>query len=351
MSTNYTALLGFALPTTGELDGTWGTVVNDSITQLVEDSVAGTATQSVTSGNWTLTTTGSGAANQARCAILIPTGSPGVSRNIIAPSQSKAYIVINQSDGAVVLKGSATTGATISAGAKALIAWNGSDFVNVVEAGGVTSVSGTGTVNGLTLTGTVTSTGSLTLGGTLSNVSLTSAVTGTLPVANGGTGLTALGTGVASALGQNVSGSGSIALNNSPSFTTPAIGTPSSGTLSNCTVDGTDSVGFRNTPINSRSADYTLVLSDAGKTIYHPASDVNPRTFTIPSNGSVNYAIGTVVSFVNLSSSNVTIAITSDTMYLAGPGTTGSRTLAAYGMASAMKVASTTWIISGNNLT
>jgi hypothetical protein len=56
--------------------------------------------------------------------------------------------------------------------------------------GSVTSVSGTGTVNGLTLTGTVTSSGNLTLGGTLSGVSLTTQVTGTLPIANGGTNAT-----------------------------------------------------------------------------------------------------------------------------------------------------------------
>jgi hypothetical protein len=61
--------------------------------------------------------------------------------------------------------------------------------------GTVTSVSGTGTVNGLTLTGTVTTSGNLTLGGTLSGVSLTSQVSGTLPVANGGTGLTSLTAG------------------------------------------------------------------------------------------------------------------------------------------------------------
>ena len=137
MATSYTSLLGFALPVTGELDGTWGTVVNNSITQLVEDSVAGTATQSVASGDWTLTTTGSGAANQARCAIIIPTGSPGVSRNVIAPSQSKAYIVVNQSNSSIVFKGSATTGVTITTGDKALVAWNGSDFVRVgASAGG-----------------------------------------------------------------------------------------------------------------------------------------------------------------------------------------------------------------------
>lgn len=133
MTTAFTSLLGFALPVTGELSGTWGDEVNNSITQLVEDSVAGVASVSVASGNWTLTTTGSGAQNQARMAILIPTGSPGVSRNIVAPGSSKAYIVINQSNAAVVLKASASTGVTIPAGSTFLCAWNGSDFVKVSE--------------------------------------------------------------------------------------------------------------------------------------------------------------------------------------------------------------------------
>ena len=60
-------------------------------------------------------------------------------------------------------------------------------------AGTVSSVGGTGTVNGISLSGTVTSSGSLTLGGTLSGVSLTTQVTGTLPLANGGTGATTAG--------------------------------------------------------------------------------------------------------------------------------------------------------------
>lgn len=133
MTTQYTSLLGLALPVEGELSGTWGDTVNQQITQLVEDSVAGYATASVTSGNWTLTTTGSGASNQARMAILIPTGTPGVSRNIIAPSKSKAYLVINQSDAVVVLKGSATTGVSIDTGKSAICAWNGSDFVTIAN--------------------------------------------------------------------------------------------------------------------------------------------------------------------------------------------------------------------------
>ena len=133
MTTQYTTLLGFALPVTGELSGTWGDTVNNSITQLEEDAIAGVATASVTSGNWTLSTTGSGASNEARKAILIPTGTPGVSRNILAPNSSKAYIIDNQSDAAVVLKGvtGPTTGITIAAAEKCLAAWNGSDFVKV----------------------------------------------------------------------------------------------------------------------------------------------------------------------------------------------------------------------------
>jgi len=130
-----------------------------------------------------------------------------------------------------------------------------------------------------------------------------------------------------------------------------ALGTPSSGTLTNCTADGTDAVGFRNVPIASKSAAYTTVLADSGKVIFHPSTDANARTFTIDSNANVAYALGTVLTFINMTSQAVTIAITSDTMYLAGTGTTGSRSLANYGMATAIKMASTTWIISGSGLT
>ena len=128
-------------------------------------------------------------------------------------------------------------------------------------------------------------------------------------------------------------------------------GSTISGSANTLTVDGTDAVGFRNTPVNSKSEDYILVLADSGKTIFHPAADTNDRTFTIPAESSVNYAVGTVVTFINLSANDLTIAITTDTMYLAGDGATGSRTLAEYGVASAVKVASTTWVISGNGLT
>lgn len=112
-----------------------------------------------------------------------------------------------------------------------------------------------------------------------------------------------------------------------------------------------DQIGFRGIPLTSRSADYTLVLEDAGKGTLHPASDANARTFTIPANTSVAFPVGTAHTFVNETSQNITIAITSDTMILAGTTTTGSRTLAQNGVATALKVGLTKWIISGAGLT
>jgi len=191
--------------------------------------------------------------------------------------------------------------------------------------------------------------------GTAGNV-LTS--TGTTWSSSASGGQVYPGAGIANSTGSawgtsyTTTGSGTVvALATSPTFVTPLLGTPTSGNLSNCTVDGTDAVGFRNIPINSQSAAYTLVLADSGKAILHPSTDANARTFTIPANGSVAYPIGTAISFINMTSQVVTIAITTDTMYLSSAGTTGSRSLAQYGTATAVKMTSTTWIISGSGLT
>jgi hypothetical protein len=141
----------------------------------------------------------------------------------------------------------------------------------------------------------------------------------------------------------------------SPTFTgTPAAPTATAGTNTTqlaTTAFVTSAVGTPGTvPENSQSVNYTTVLADAGKFIYHPATDNNARTFTIAANASVAYAIGTVISFVNMINT-LTIAITTDTMTLAGTGTTGSRTLAANGVCTAMKIGTTAWIISGTGLT
>ena len=150
MPTSFTPLLGLALPATGELSGTWGDTVNNSITSLVESAVAGTTTLN-TDADVTLTTN-TGASNQARQAVLLCTGARTAQRTITAPAQSKTYIVVNNTTGgfSVKLVGSGpTAGITVDSGERALVVWNGSDFVKLGYASGAgvfTSViAGSGT--------------------------------------------------------------------------------------------------------------------------------------------------------------------------------------------------------------
>jgi hypothetical protein len=108
-------------------------------------------------------------------------------------------------------------------------------------------------------------------------------------------------------------------------------------------------LGFKNVPQNSQSEAYTLALTDSGKHIFHPEADNNARTFTIPANSSVAYPIGTAITFINRANT-VTLAITTDTLRLADSTDTGSMTLAANGIATAIKITDTEWIISGVGL-
>lgn len=148
-----------------------------------------------------------------------------------------------------------------------------------------------------------------------------------------------------------------------PSFAQVAIGSDVSGLGTGvATFLGTPSGANFNSmiaaggiPINcsgtcAKSAAYTTVLGDGGGMIIHASSDNNARTFTIDSNANVAYPLYTVITFVN-SINTVTIAITSDTMTLAGTASTGNRTLAVNGVATAVKVGATSWLISGPGLT
>jgi len=200
-----------------------------------------------------------------------------------------------------------------------------------------------------TLSGIITPTNIVTATGTttLTNKTLTAPVISSIS----NTGTLTLPTSTDTLVGRATTDTLTNKTLTSPTLTTPALGTPASGTLSSCTADGTNLVGFLNIPQNSQAAAYTLVLADAGKHIFHPSTDANARTYTIPANSSVAYTIGTAITFINMTSNVVTIAITTDTMYLSSAGTTGSRSLAQYGSATAIKMTSTTWLISGSGLT
>jgi hypothetical protein len=149
MPSAYTDLLKLVQPVTGELTNTWGNVTNSTLTQFVENAIAGFQTFSVTSTDWTLSTTTPGdtaaaSTNAARYAILITTGTPATTRYIYAPQQSKTYVVINNctDSSSVYIRGgtssSYTTGVEIEAGSSALVAWDSSanDFIKVAGGGG-----------------------------------------------------------------------------------------------------------------------------------------------------------------------------------------------------------------------
>ena len=406
MTINYTTNLSLAEPVTGTESGTWGDDVNKGLTDYLDISIAGTlalTSASFTSNALTLAnTTGSSSSNGITTTTaqyyILKLSSLAAAVTITAPSSSKTYLVYNSdSTYSATIKASGQSGVSVVAGERALVFFNGTDYVKASSTvltnftGVLTGTyGGTGVNNGsntITVAGNISFAGAFTqsftasantavtlpAGATASTNNLLSSATAVAIVTGTPSSTTYLrgdgtwatvaaqtypGAGIANSTGSawgtsySTTGSGTVvALATSPSFTTPVLGTPTSGNLSNCTADGTNSVGFLNIPINSQSAAYTLVLADAGKAILHPSTDANARTFTIPANSSVAYPIGTAISFINMTSNVVSIAITTDTMYLSSAGTTGTRSLAQYGSATAIKMTSTTWLISGSGLT
>ena len=197
-------------------------------------------------------------------------------------------------------------------------------------AGTVTSVGGTGTVNGVSLSGTVTSSGNLTLSGTLAINNADWSGTD-LAVVNGGTGASDAAT-ARSNLSAAASGANTDITALDQDVTITATGTIAANTI-----------GYRGLPQNSQTASYTLALADAGKHI-----SITTGGVVIPANGSIAFPVGTTIVIYNDSGSTQTISITTDTLRQAGTTNTGSRTLAVYGLATCVKVASTTWVISGS---
>jgi hypothetical protein len=238
---------------TGEQAGTWGTTTNTNLGTALQEAITGSADVAFSSGDVTLTLTNSNAAQIGRNLRLNLTGTSGGARNLILGSEmqvEKLYLINNTLADAVTVKNTTGTGIAVPAGKTMFVFNNGTNVVDAIDnlpsgatVGGVAISTASGTVTSVDVsggtTGLTTSGGPVTSSGTIT-------IAGTLAVANGGTGITSLGTGVATFLGTPSSanlaaavtdetGSGSLVFATSPTLVTPALGTPSSGTLTNAT--------------------------------------------------------------------------------------------------------------------
>lgn len=190
-----------------------------------------------------------------------------------------------------------------------------------------------------TTNGTFDTNGSLKQ--TLGSVNLSSGVTGTLPVANGGTGVTTL-TGIVKASGTSAFTAAAAGTD----YVAPggALGTPSSGALTNCTADGTNAVGYRNIPQSGsdKTTSYSLATTDVGKFVGVGASG----SITIPNS---TFAAGDVVSIFNNTTGNVTITCSITTAYIAGTDADkATMTLATRGVATVLFLSGTVCVVNGN---
>jgi len=304
MTTGNTSLLKLALPVNGELDGTWGDVVNNSITSLVDTAVAGATTLSA-DADVTLSDTAL-ASNQARQAILLWTAGGTTLRTITAPARSKTYVVVNATSGSQSIKlvgAGPTTGITVVAGERCVAAWNGSDFVKVATS--------------------------------LPTISLTSQVTGTLPVANGGTGVATL-TGIAKG-------------NGTGAFTAAVSGTDYAPATSGTSIlYGNGSGGFSNVTVGSgvTFAGGTLSASGSGGTITSvtassPLASSGGATPNISLTGTVAVANGgTGASDAATARSNLSV-----------PSTTGSGASGTWGISISGNAATATSATSASTAT
>lgn len=294
-TTNFTTSLGLALPTTGDLSGTWGDTVNDYISKYLDTAVAGalTVNSDVTLAKTTNSALG---ATSSQYAILIASGH-STNITVTAPAISKVYLVINKS-GAYTAKirgAGPTTGITVPVSTAALVAWDGSDFA-LVSSTDINSLSnvltavkgGTGqssyavgdllyasTTTALSKLADVATGNALISGGvgvapSYGKIGLTTHVDGTLGVANGGTGAASLtlnnvllGNGTSAVQFVAPGTNGNVLTSNGTTWTSAAVASALSGVTQSTTPFET-SLGFE-AGLNTTGVNTTFVGYTAGK--------------------------------------------------------------------------------------
>jgi hypothetical protein len=232
-----TSLIGLTLPVTGTQSGQWGDTVNNAISQIIDVAVAGTQTISADADITLTLTTGTYAstgltANSSQYAVLLWTAGGTVTRTITVPAQSKTYVVINNttSSQSILVKAATGTGVTVVAGTRAIVAWDGTNFVNV----GGGSAAGSNTQVQFNSSGAFGASSNLTWNGTtLTSTGFGGPINGTVGATTPATGAFTTVT-TTSAIAYNYGGTGQSSLFNqwgvTYASTTGVLATTAAGT-------------------------------------------------------------------------------------------------------------------------
>ncbi len=326
MSSTYSTNLAIELMGAGEQAGNWGSTTNTNLGTLIEQAIAGYATQAMADANQTLTMA-SGATATARNMFIECTGTLTAARTLTVPGTSpnantKLYFIYNNTSGGfdITVKVSGQTGVAVPNGAKVLLVSNGTDIVDATNymttiTAGSASVTGT-----LGVVGTTTLTGASVLTGAVSGVGIDAYLAS--PPAIGGTAAAA-GAFTTVTASSTVTATGAVS------------GSAVSDSLSN----------VRNIPQTNKTAPYTLVAADNGQCI------ITNSGVTVPASV---FAAGNVVTIYNNSSATITITQGGGlTLQFAGQSTstTGNRSLALFGISTVLFLSASSAVITGVGMT